>query len=113
MYTDAKVTLSKAEQKTFIFALSNNLAALRAKAGISQAELANLIGVSRQTYSAVECGKRAMSWSVFLTLILYFDYNQATHDMIRIIKAFPDELIKRFNNGRVFLYSETPSGDTK
>lgn len=105
--------LTKEEQQRFVNALSANLAPLRAKVGISQAELANLIGVSRQTYSAVECGKRAMSWSVYLTLILFFDYNKATHRMLRSVSAFPDELVERFNDGKVFLSGLSVLSDEK
>ena len=43
-----------------------------------------------------------MSWSVYLALVLFFDYNAATHQMIRNISAFPNELVDRFNNGLPF-----------
>ena len=90
------------EQQKFIRVLTDNLAPLRAKVGITQGDLAYLVGVSRQTYSAIENNKKTMSWNTYLSLILFFDYNQATHNMIRNISAFPDELIERFNGGRVF-----------
>lgn len=99
MSTMSKWKIDKAEQEKFITALTADLAPLRAKISISQGELAALVGVSRQTYCAVENGKKMMSWSTFLSLILFFDYNQATHQMIRDIGAFPNELVERFNNG--------------
>ena len=46
------------------------LPTLRTYLGISQQELVEYIGVTRQTYSALEQGKRKMSWSVFLSLFL-------------------------------------------
>lgn len=95
--------LRKDEQEKFITALTNDLAPLRAKVGITQGELAHLIGISRQTYCAIERGKQEMSWNTYLSLILFFDYNQCTHQMVRAIGAFPDELVERFNNGTKFM----------
>lgn len=38
--------------------LGNNLLVLRTKAELTQDQLAGLIGVSRQTYSAIECKQK-------------------------------------------------------
>ena len=95
-----KWELSKAQEKAYIDALTQNLVILRAKLGISQAELSNVIGVSRQTYSAVENGYREMSWNTYLSLICFFDNNAATHQMLRQTKAYPFDLFARFNDGR-------------
>lgn len=99
MSDSSKWELTKYQQARFIAALTGELAPLRAKVGISQGDLASVIGVSRQTYSAIECGKRKMSWNTYLSLILFYDYNKATHQMLRNVHAFPTELIKNFNNG--------------
>lgn len=105
MNENAKWEITKKQRLVFIKALTPELPSLRAKVGISQNELATLIGVSRQTYSSIECGKRLMSWSTYLSLILFFDYNNATHQMIRNIKAFPEDLVLNFNNGEKDAYS--------
>ena len=60
--------LSDDEKKAFINALMPELALLRAKADVSQEQVANLIGISRQTYGAIERGNRKMSWSTYLSL---------------------------------------------
>ena len=91
--------LTEEEKDEFIEALTPELALLRAKAEISQEEIANLIGISRQTYGSIERKSRKMSWNTYLSLILFYDYNKKTHKMIRNISAFPHELIKRFNDG--------------
>ena len=67
------------------------LPTLRAKVGISQEDIANTIGISRQTYGAYENGDRLMPWSIYLTLLFYFDYIPATHRFIRILELFPTE----------------------
>ncbi len=91
--------LTDEEKEKFISALTPELVVLRTKAGISQEELASLIGISRQTYGAIERKSRRMSWSTFLSLVMFYDYNRKTHQMIRAIGAFPEEIIKHFNEG--------------
>ena len=76
MSDSSKWEVTKYQQARFIDALTSELAPLRAKVGISQGDLAALIGVSRQTYSAIECGKRKMSWNTYLSLFLFYDYNK-------------------------------------
>lgn len=72
--------------------LSEDLLILRTKTSMSQEEIANAIGISRQTYSAIEAGKKRMTWRTYLALIMMFDYNPKTHEMIRQINIFPSEL---------------------
>lgn len=69
--------------------LRAELQTLRAKAKISQEDLSKMIGISRQTYSEIETGKRKMTWNVFLALLLFYDYNTSTHQMIRTLGIFP------------------------
>lgn len=94
-----KFYLTEDEKNAFIDALTPELQLLRVKAEISQEEIANIIGVSRQTYGAIERKARRMSWNTYLSLILFYDYNRKTHKFVRNIDAFPHELIKRFNDG--------------
>ena len=99
MDNESKWLLTDEEKDNFIATLTPNLTVLRTKAEISQEELANLIGVSRQTYSAIERKVRRMAWSTYLSLVLFYDHNQKTHKMIRQLSIFPQELVIRFNDG--------------
>ena len=99
MEFESKWLLTDEEKDSFIATLTPNLTVLRTKAEISQEELSNLIGVSRQTYSAIERKVRRMAWSTYLSLVLFYDHNQKTHKMIRQLSIFPQELIIRFNDG--------------
>lgn len=99
MESVSKWSLTDAEKDKFIATLTPNLPVLRTQADISQEELANLIGVSRQTYSAIERKVRRMAWSTYLSLVLFFDHNQKTHKMLRMLSLFPKELVARFNDG--------------
>ncbi len=78
---------------SYIEVLTENLLPLRTKADITQEELAAMIGLSRQTYYALETRRRPMSWNTFLSLVLFFDTNVETHSMLRDINAFPTDLL--------------------
>lgn len=53
--------------------MNNNLKVERARKVITQAELAKIIGVSRQTINAIEKGKYAPSSMLALKMSKYFD----------------------------------------
>ena len=53
--------------------MKNNLKVLRATVGISQADLADKINVSRQTINAMEKGKYVPSTVLALKLARFFD----------------------------------------
>ena len=74
--------------------LRNELLVLRAKARISQGELARKIGISRQTYSSLETGKREMPWTTFLALVAYFQNNESTNRMINEIDGLSEGMDK-------------------
>lgn len=76
------------QQKEFISMLASLLPILRASIGISQGEIAEYIGVSRQTYCALEQGKRDMSWNTFLSLFLFFISNEETNELLKSKKGF-------------------------
>ena len=77
-------------RNTIIELLRKELPVLRAKARVSQGEIAEKIGISRQTYSSIETGKREMSWTTFLALIAYFQNNENTRKMINEINGLSE-----------------------
>lgn len=72
--------------------LRNELPVLRAKARVSQEDIANKIGISRQTYSSIETGKREMSWTTFLALIAFFQNTESTKQMLNSIEGLSQGL---------------------
>ena len=42
--------------------LAEELLVIRAKIGLSQEDLSSITGISRQTYSTIEIGKKKMTW---------------------------------------------------
>ncbi len=84
----------KTEKEELIQTLTGTLPILRAAIGISQGEIAEYIGVSRQTYCALEIGKRQMSWNTFLSLFLFFISNTETNNLLKTKKGFIAQVYK-------------------
>jgi len=85
MYVTSDVNVLK---KDVMDRFRNELPVLRVKACVSQELLAEKIGVSRQTYSAFETGKREMSWTIFLALLAFFQNNEQTKQMLGQMDGF-------------------------
>lgn len=94
------------EKANLISRLTKELPALRGAAQASQEEIARAIGVSRQTYGAIEMQKKNMSWNTYMSLILFFDYNPSTHYTIRQLDAFPYRLDECWLSGKMNQISE-------
>lgn len=71
-----------------IMTLTMELPVLRARLGFSQEKMAQNIGVSRQTYGAIEKGTRKMTWTIFMALLAVLDLNEATSVMLDQIPGF-------------------------
>jgi len=106
----SKWKITDKEKEKYIDALTEELPILRVKVGVPQDELARLIGISRQTYGSIERRERRMSWNTYLSLVFFFDYNQATHKMLRTLSAFPSELIDRMNDSSGIIDIERIAG---
>jgi DNA-binding XRE family transcriptional regulator len=85
---------TRKERMELIRTLTGLLSVLRAAVGISQGELAECIGISRQTYCALEQGKRDMSWGTFLSLFLFFISNEETYGLLKVNKGFIAKVYK-------------------
>lgn len=84
---------TEGEKNQYIQCMTRLLPELRIAAGNSQEELANIIGVSRQTLSSIESGKRKLPWPTFLALVLYFLSNPKTQEMLSDSGAYPEKVI--------------------
>lgn len=100
-YNNPITGVAELEKTKYIDKLVEELPVLRIKLGLSQEELGQLIGLSRQTYSTLETQKRKMTWSVFLSLIFIFDNNEQTHGFVRDHGLFPEELFESNENAEV------------
>ena len=73
--------------------MTENLVVLRAKLGITPAELADIAGMSRQTILAIEKKQRTMTWNTFLSLLFIFSVNKNTEALLKLFEILTDELI--------------------
>lgn len=92
-----KWAISKEYKQTCMEMLQENLASIRAKAAITQEELSNILGCSRQTYYALETKQRDMSWGMFLGLCFFYSNLNETKEMLNDLKVYPIELFTKFN----------------
>lgn len=72
--------------------MAENLPVLRKMLKLTQEELAEIIGSSRHTVMLIESGKRKMTWSTFLSLILLFEKNESTSKLLRAFEVYTPEL---------------------
>ena len=88
------------EKDILIQKLTFALPALRGITKATQDEIANAIGVSRQTYNAIEIQKRTMSWNTYISLIQFFDYNPNSHIMTNLLKYICEITFRGIKNFR-------------
>ena len=63
--------------------LVENLTVLRAKACLTQEELGEIVGLSRQSIAMIENSSRKLSWTNALAIIYVFTFNPETADMLK------------------------------
>lgn len=64
---------------------AENLPMLRGKLRLSQEDLANIVGVSRQTITMIENKKHINKWSMFMALMFVFYFNPQTKGILECI----------------------------
>lgn len=84
------------DRQHYVQLMVENLPTLRARLGLSQAELANLLGVTRQTLSAVESGARELTWGNFISLLYVFTQNEETIPLLETLGIYTPELASLF-----------------
>lgn len=63
------------EQEVLIEHMVDRLPSLRKKYGISQAELGEKVGLSRQTISSIERKTTPLTWTTMLAILMFFTAN--------------------------------------
>ena len=83
------IILDEKSKKMYCEALAENLPVFRAKLGVSQEELANRIGLSRNMLACIETKKKEMSW---ITFALLFLKNENTAPIFKSLNIYDEEL---------------------
>lgn len=79
----------------YIVIMTNHLAMLRVQASLTQAQIADEIGIPRTTYSAIETKKRKMTFPIFVRLSKYFISNKNTVDVMKLL-GLSEEVLNHF-----------------
>lgn len=77
--------------------MAENLKLLRAKLNITQKDLCDLIGVSRQTIVQAENSGK-LSWCTYLALVFLFSKNKGTEELMKMLDIYPDEVENVINS---------------
>lgn len=86
--------MSEELQNIYVERMVDNLTVLRAKLGVTQSELAEIAGISRQTILAIEKKQRSMTWNMFLALLFIFTVNEKTAPLIDIFEIRDEQLLR-------------------
>jgi len=84
--------ISNDEKNKLIDKLTEYLPTLRGTVKVSQEQIANAIGVSRQTYNSIELKKRKMSWNTYMALVFFYDQQPNSHVLLRKLDLFPSQI---------------------
>ena len=99
MENTQKKNSSEIDKHHYLRVMAENLPVLRAKLELTQSELAEVIGVSRQTIATSETGAREMSWSTFMSLLFLFRHNESTSVLLPVLGIFTPEISSLFTAG--------------
>lgn len=91
-FGDGLVSSSNINKDKLVEIMAHNLSVLRMKLNLSQENLAEIIGVTRQTISAIENEQRSMTWPVFMSLVLVFLKNKETKRLMVLFGIYTKEL---------------------
>ena len=91
--------------------MATNLPVLRAKAGLSQDDLADRLGFSRQTISAIENGKRSMQWSTFTAIALFLSKDEEIKELMIVMGILNNALDEMLSVESKKLQSKTDTED--
>ena len=68
-----------------LYDFSSALLQARQRKGVTQEQIAFALDISQATYNAWECGHRLCPYKHIIALISYFDDDQFTRQMLRIL----------------------------
>ena len=74
--------LTNVQKDYYVQNMVRYLPSLRACLGVTQEDLAKVIGLSRFTLVEIERETRTMKWSTFLALLLIFSQNAETSQLL-------------------------------
>lgn len=86
------MSISEERKSELIGLMTKNLVTLRTVLRLTQTQLADYMGITRQTLVYIETGKRNMTWNTFLSLLFIFTQRKETRDLLSILGVFTDDI---------------------
>jgi len=86
------------EREQYIEKMVKHLPVLRATLRLKQWELAEKVGVTRQTIVDIENHKRVLPWSLYLAFVLVFQQYMDSKILLDRLELFDGELINCYVN---------------
>lgn len=87
-----EISFNKDERQEMLETLVNNIPVLRSKMGITQQELADRIGITRNTLNAIENKKTPLTWVNFIAITLLFYVNDDTKPLLDALNGYSKKL---------------------
>ena len=85
-------------REKYTVAMAENLQLLRAKLGLTQQEVCQLVGVSRQSIVQAERSHK-LAWNTYLALVFLFSKNDQTKSLMSFLDIYPREFDRIFETG--------------
>ena len=83
------------EQEQYIERMAKHLPVLRASIRITQKELAQKIGVTRQSMMLIETKRRPLQWSTYLALVFVFQQFDDSNKLLNSLEVYDDDMLKQ------------------
>lgn len=84
--------MEEERREILIEKLTNSMPVLRAMLHLSQVDMANILGISRQQVVAIEGKKRKMLWTTFLAIVFIFHNNEETKQLLEVLGIYTEDL---------------------
>lgn len=81
-------------QDEYLDIMIKNLPVLRASVNLTQAQLAEKVGISRQTVVGIETRKRPLAWSLYLAMICVFEQYEESEILLNKLELFSSVFLK-------------------
>ncbi len=88
------IRLTEEEKKELCIALGREMKKLRAIAGLTQDDLEDISGISKERISRIENGAYTMRWSQFVNFIMIFTMNTRTKEYLAAVRILTPRLLQ-------------------
>ncbi len=88
------IRLNENEKQSYCMKLGSHMKRLRAIAGYTQEDLADLCGISKERISRIENEAFVMRWSQFISFIMVFTMNANTKEYLVATKILTPRLVQ-------------------